>query len=293
MEVIISAIVSWITNNILNRVFFRARKPEKIIDTYERRLAEKDKSIEKLTREQRKREKEKLRIFQSLKRSGLPTEKLVERYDRPLNVILISYATQVEPTGTGYYRPCKFVLEELKRFNAKGLGGADFLIPPAKVPQWIKNKNDLESWFEKEILKGRYCKLRFLILFDLRRKAFWKSYIPYAQIKPFNYTIGEILDIEDLFTEDQITRIALDNIIRDGDIVWLASRLLSGSELETIHKNQSNIENKLGNPSLRELSNDRMMNKLSTVLAEFGITTPAEVSQAIIDEAKFWHARLK
>lgn len=38
MEFIISAIVSWVTNNILNRVFFRARKPEKIIDTYERKL---------------------------------------------------------------------------------------------------------------------------------------------------------------------------------------------------------------------------------------------------------------
>ena len=293
ITIFISAIVSWVINNILNRVFFRARKTEKIIDTYERKLAEKDKSIRELTREQKKREKEKHRIFQSLKRSGLSTDKLVERYDRPLNAILISYVTQVEPTGTGYYKPCKFVQKELKRFNAKSLGGADFLIPPAKVPEWIKNRNDLELWFEKEILQGRYCKLRFLIIFDLRKKTFWKSYIPYAQKHPFNYTIGEVLNIEDLFTEDEINRIALSNIIRDGDIVWLASSSLSGNELELIHKNQTLIENELGNLSLRELSNDAMLSKMSSVLAGFGIANPEEVSKTIIDEAKFWHAKLK
>jgi hypothetical protein len=293
MEYIIGAIVSWITSNILNRIFFRGRKTEEIINTYEKRLEEKDKSIEKIIREREKGEREKYRIIQSIKRSGLSTDKLVERYDKPLNAILISYATQVEPTGTGYYKRCKFVQEELKRFNVKSLGGADFLIPPAKVPGWIKNRSDLESWFEKEVLKGRYCKLRFLILFDLRKKAFWKSYVPYVQKKPWNYTVGEVLDVEDIFTEDQINRIALSNIIRDGDIVWLASRLLSGTELENIHSNQTLIESKLGKPSLRELADANIVSELSAALADIGITNPDEVSKAIVDEAKFWHSRLK
>ena len=110
---------------------------------------------------------------------------------------------------------------------------------------------------------------------------------------PFHFTLGEVLGIEDLFTEEQINRIALGDIIRDGDIVWLASRLLSGNELEIIHKNQTLIENKLGNPSLRELSNDSMVSKLSDTLAQFNITNPDEVYRAIVDEAKFWHSRLK
>lgn len=293
MDIIIGAIVSWITSKILNRIFFRARKTEEIINTYERRIEEKEKSIEKLTREQKKREKEKHRIIQSLKRSGLSTDKLVERYDNPINAILISYVTQVEQTGTGYYKPCKFVQEELKRFNAKSLGGADFLIPPTKVPTWIKNRDDLESWFENEILKGRYCKLRYLILFDLRKKSFWRSYVPYVQVKPWNYTIGEVLNVEDIFTEEQSIRIALDNIIREGDIVWLASRLLSGSELDKLHKNQPFIENKLGKPSLRELADADILNRLSPILADIGISNPDDVSKAIVDEAKFWHSRLK
>ena len=173
------------------------------------------------------------------------------------------------------------------------MGGADFLIPPAKVPKWIKNRDDLGSWFEKEILKGRYCKLRFLILFDLRKKAFWKSYVPYVQKNPWNYTIGEVLDVEDVFTEEQINRIALSNIIRDGDIVWLASSSLSGVELEKIHKNQAFIETKLGGLSVRELADANIESRLSSILGEIEITNPGEVSRAIIDEAKFWHSRLK
>jgi len=293
ISIIWGPIVSWFTTEILNRIFFRGRKTEEIINTYEKRLKEKDKSIQKLERAQKKREKEKRRIIQSIKRSGLSTDKLVERYNKPLNAILISYATQVEQTGTGYYKKCKFVQEEIRRFNAKGLGGADFLIPPAKVPRWVKNRNDLETWFEKEILKGRYCKLRFLILFDLRKQAFWKSYVPYIQKKPWNYTIGEVLDVEDLFTEEQINRIALSNIIRDGDIVWLASGLLSGTELEIIHSNQTLIENKLGKPSLREFADDNIVSELSVAVAGIGISNPDEVSKAIVDEAKFWHSRLK
>lgn len=285
---IISTIIGF-----LNRFFPRVRQNEELINTYELRLAGKEERIQELEKEHKKRAKEKRRIIQSLKRSGLSTDKLVERYSKPLKAILGSYVTQVEPSGTGYYKPCKFVQEELRRFNAKSLGGADFLIPPAKVPEWIRSRDDLESWFEKEILKGRYCKLRFLILFDLRKKAFWKSYVPYAQVRPWNYTIGEVLDVEDLFTEEQINKIALSDIIRDGDVAWLASRLLSGTELEIIHKNQALIEKKLGNPSLRQLSNESMVSELSAVFAEFGITNAAEVSKAIVAEAKFWHSRLK
>lgn len=293
MEFFIGAIVSWVVNNILNRFFFRGRRNEEIIKVYERRILERDQSIATLRREQKKREKEKYRIIQSLKRSGLSVDKLVERYGKPLNAILISYVTQVRPNKKGFYERYKFVREELKKYNAKNLGGADALIPPAKVPEWIKNRSDLQSWFEKEILKGRYCKLRFLILFDLRKRAFWNSYVPYEQKHPWNFTLGEVLSIEDLFTEEQINKIALSDVIRDGDITWLASYLLSGNELEVIHKNQSLIEHKLGNPSLREFSNDTILSELSIVLAEYGITNPDEVSKAIVDEAKFWSSRLK
>jgi len=293
MEYFFSAIISWVVSNILNRFFFRTRKTDQIIEALEGRLAEKDKSIERLRKEQKRRAKERHRIVQALKRSGLSTDKLIDKYDKPLNAILISYATQVEPTTKGFYRKCKFVQDELKSHNAKSLGGQDFLIPPAKVPKWIKNDKDLQKWFEQEILKGRYCKLKFLILFDLRRKAFWLNYVPYKQKNPWNFTIGEVFSIEDLFTEEQISKIALSDIVRSGDIAWLASDILSQDELDIIHKNQSFIEGGLGNPSLRLLSNDSMVITLSAVLNRHGISNPGEVARVIVEEAKFWHSRLR
>ncbi|GAG47306.1 unnamed protein product, partial [marine sediment metagenome] len=76
-------------------------------------------------------------------------------------------------------------------------------------------------------------------------------------------------------------------------ILWLASSLLSGTELEKMHSTQTLIENKLGNPSLRELADANIVSKLSVALADIGISNPDEVSKSIVDEAKFWHSRLK
>ncbi len=287
-----SAIIGWITSKLLN-TFFKDRTIEKIIDTYEARLAEKENDIERLTTQKYSKEKERNRIIKALKRSGLSTDKLVEKYDNPLNAILISYATQVEQTKTGYYTKTKFLREELEKYNAKNLGGADWVIPPAKVPLWIKNRHDLESWFEKDILRDRHCKLRYLILFDLKKKAFWKSYVPYTQKTPWNHTIGEVLGVEDLFTENQSFRIALDNIIKEGDIVWLASSVLSEHELDKLQRNQTTIEKNLGEMTLRDLSNKEAIIKLEPIFNELGINNPNEISKAIVEEAKFWYSRLK
>ncbi len=293
ISVIINSIYGWITAQILNRIFFSRNSNKEIIHAYDERLKEKDENIKKLTKEEKKYARERFRVIQALKRSGLSTDKLVERYDRPLNAILISYVTQVKPGKKGYYEKCKFVQLELKKYGALNLGGADALIPPSKVPKWIKNRLDLKLWFESKILKGRYCKLRFLILFDLRNKAFWNSYIPYKQKQPWNFTLGEVLNIEDLFTEEQINRIALGDVIRDGDIAWLASHFLATTELEVVHKNQSIIERKLGNPTLKEISKGTISDKLSSVLDEYGINNSLEVAKDIISEARFWDLRLK
>jgi hypothetical protein len=291
--VIVNSIYGWITAQILNRIFFSRNSNKEIVLVYEERLQEKDERIRKLTSEEKKHVRERLHVIQALKRSGLSTEKLVEKYDRPLNAILISYVTQVKPGKRGYYESYKFVQQELKKFNALNLGGADALIPPSKVPKWIKNRIDLKLWFENEILKGRYCKLRFLILFDLRNKAFWNSYLPYKQKQPWNFTLGEVLGVEDIFTEEQLNRIALSDVIRDGDIAWLASHFIGTIELEIVHKNQSLIERKLGNPTLKEISKGTISDKLSSALDECGISNSIEVARDIISEARFWTSRLK
>jgi hypothetical protein len=279
---IASGFWGWIVANVLNHLTGKF-KTEDIVLMYERRLEDKEKSIERLTKEQKKREIENLRILQSLKRSGLSTTKLVEKYNKPLNAILIGYSHQ-NPKG--------FIKDELTRYNSKWLGGEVAIIPPANVPKEIKNRDDLKKWFEYEILKGRECKLKFIILFDIKEKSYWYTYLPDSNIERIHRTIGETLSIEDLFTDEQIKTISLKDIIQNGDIMWLSSSVLSTDEIDIIRLNQANIEYELGNPSLRELANNTPVDKLSKVLEKY-IKHSRTVAEAIISEAKFWYSKLK
>lgn len=294
---LIDPVLSWAVGKTLDQLVpsLFGGKNKEIIELYERRLKQKERDI-KLIKKGKDKDKqlyedERKRIIDSLKRRSISTSKLIEKYDNSLNAVILSYATQGEIVG-GKTRRLAFIKEELVKYNAKYLGGTDTLIPPSKVPSWIKDQNDLKRWFEKNILKGRYCKVKFLILFDLKKKAFWDSYVPYQQKKPKHYNIGELLSVEDLFTEEQISKISLGEIIREGDIAWLASTVLSGEELEVVLRGQNIIEKRLKRPSLRVIASGEIKNELVEALKGF-ISSPDVVAQSIIDEAKFWDDRLK
>lgn len=301
MEYIFSAIVGWITSKILDKLF-RKKTAKEVLELNNRRLIElleeSKKEISELQKEKKRRELEKSSIFQSIRRSGLSTEKLIAEHNRPINAILICAYFQRIPDGTPYGKAKKFVFEELQRYDCKSLGGGIYLIPPQNVPEIIHDKNDLHEWFDSEILKGRYCKLKFLLLVDLRKNAYWMNNLPYQPTdSPFhriNRNIGEVLSLEDIFNEDQISRTTtIAKIISHGDIGWLAHKHVSEDDLATIRLNQLSIENKLGNPTLRELKSINYKHKLKTVLEEFGIHNSEEVAKSIISEAKFWSRKIR
>ncbi len=293
---IIDDIISWIVGRVLDRLFPNRNSNEKLIEELNKRVTSLQDDKEKLTKDSQKdketRETEKRKILDSLKRRGLSVDKLIQKYDEPLLAILISYASQKEKQKSGYYKDSHFLRSELEKYNSKYLGGTDVLIPPVNVPHWIKNNVDLRKWFEKEILKGRFCKIKYLALIDLKKDAYWETYLPYEQKKPMHFTIGEVLGIKDVFSEAEINKISLSQIIRDGDIGWLASTTITGDELDLILKNQTMIEHELMNPSLRILSGDDMVPKLSAVLKPF-IQKPDKVAKEIVQEAKFWEAKLR
>lgn len=277
-------------------------KTKEIVEIYESRIEQKNQEIEKgnqkirrveraSARQQQRYHAEEGRMVSSLKRRGIATEKLIEQYHKPLNAILISYASQYG-IANGRTRKSHYIKEELARYNSKYLGGSDTLIPPASVPKSIKTREDLKRWFEKKILKGRYCKIKFLVMFDLRNAAFWGTYLPYTQKNPMNYTIGEVLGIEDVFTSKQIDRLAISEIINSGDIAWLASAVVSEKELDIILRNQKSIEKAIDNPSLRVLSDNSIKDKLVKILSKY-VENATEVAEAIIEEAGFWQEKIK
>lgn len=293
VDIILNKIVGKKLEDLFPRLF--PNKNKELIELFERRLKNKDENIEKekkkLETYKSKKETERIHIVDSLKRRSIAIEKLIEKYDKPLNAILISYAAQKEEKKKNSFQTCHFIKEELSKYNAKYLGGTDSLIPPAKVPGWIKNEKDLSRWFKRSILKGRYCKLKFLILFDLKKKSFWGTFLPYTQKKPLHFSIGDKLSAKDLFTEEQIGTIALSDIINQGDIAWLASIVVSGEELEKIIMNQSSIEKELKYPTLRELAEGNVLSNLLKVLSKY-IKQPETVAKKIIGEARFWHKKL-
>ena len=305
ITIFFSAIVSWITSSILNKLF-RKKTTKEVLELNNRRLIElleeHEKVISKLEKESKKKELEESSIFESIRRSGLSTEKLmnelIDEYHRPLNAILICTYFQKIPDGTLYGKDKKFVFEELQRYECKSLGGGIYLIPPKNVPDGIHDNNDLHKWFDTEILKDKYCKLKFLLLVDLRKKAYWMNNLPYQPSdNPFHRihrNIGEVLSLEDIFNEDHISQTTtIAKIISHGDIGWLAHKHVSENDLVTIRLNQSSIENKLGKPTLRELALGNYRSKLKTVLEEFDIQNPEEAAKLIISEAQYWNRQIK
>jgi len=223
---IIDDIIGWIVERIMDWFFPKKDKNKDLVTA----LFEREKEINKLKidkdnlksifeNEQKKQTFEKRRILDSFKRRAISIEKLIDKCSKPLNAIIISYSSQKERSNKGYLKGSNFIREELKKYSSKYLGGTDAIIPPTKVPKRIKNNEDLRRWFEKRILKDRYCKIKFLSLIDLKKKTFWKTYLPYEQKEPRHFSIGEVLKIEDLFTEEDIRSISLSEIIKDGDIL--------------------------------------------------------------------------
>ena len=297
---IFGPIYSWITSKFINKLF-RKKTAKEVLELNDGRLIEllekRDATISKLEIESRKRELEKSSIFQSIRRSGLSIEKLIAEYDKPINAILISTYNQRTPDGTIYGRGGedeRFLRKELAKYKGESLGAGVYIVPPKNVPKWIRNRNDLKEWFEKKILKDNYCILKFLVLFDIRQKAYWMNYLHYQQRRKNAYTIGEILAPEDIFSEEwiaQTTTVA--KIISNGDIGWLAHKHVSEDDLAILRLNQLAIENKIGKPPLRELVEGNYQGKLKTVLEEYGIHNSEEVAKSIISEAKFWNRKIK
>ncbi len=294
-------IYSLIIGKFINKIF-RKKTAKEVLELNNGRLIEllekRDATISKLDIENKKKEIEKLSIFQSIQKSGLLTEKLIAEYNRPINAILICTYFQKIPDGTLYGKDEKFVFKELQCYNAKSLGGGIFLIPPKNVPKKIHDKNSLHKWFSAEVLKDRYCKLKFLLLVDLRENAYWMNNLPYQppnnRWHKIHRNIGEVLSPEDIFSEGQISRTTtIAKIISNGDIGWLAHKHVSEDDLAILRLNQLAMENRIGKPSLRELVEGDYQGKLKTVLEEYGIHNSEEVAKSIISEAKFWHSRLK
>ena len=328
MVAISEIIWGWFVNKILDKIlsiFSKKKKMEKdnikILNILEQMQKEKlqlqqekeklykeleknREAIEKERKERLKTVSEYKRLIEALKRKGLSKDVLIQKYRKPIEAILISISDQRIYEKNGW-RKAKddekfvrnFIINEL---NAKYLGGSLWIIPPTKVPKNLNKRADLQNFFENILYKypNHTCKLNLITKINLKT-SFWKNYLRYPQKRPRYHTIGEVLDIDEIFDKEDLadaladSKISLLKPILEGDIGFFASRILQGKELEIIHKNQVEIEEKLDNPTLRELAKDDQIPKITQVLTDYDIKDPEEVAKAIVEDAKFWYEKLK
>lgn len=244
------------------------------------------------------------RIMRSLERKGISRREIIKKYKRSLPIILISYTKQEAPEKES------FVSSAFKeKLNAKYLGGSDQVVPPEKVRQaGIDDRDSLEEWIEKEVyegIDGRSSIIRFAAIADLRNEVFWRDDFSYDS--KAGSTVGDALGIEGIIESEAFVELldagdkaAVEEVIREGDIGFFASRWVEESDLNSIHENQSEIEEKLGDKlgalNLRNLSSASAVDAISEVLEEY-IELPEEsvreVSEGIVDEANIWQRELQ
>mgnify|MGYP000521892544 CR=1 FL=1 len=244
------------------------------------------------------------RIMQSLERKGISRQEIIKKYDRSLPVVLVSYTKQESPDGES------FVSSAFKnKLNAEYLGGSNQVVPPKQVQEaGIDDRESLQKWIEEEVYNGneeRKSIIRFAAVTDLRTDLYCRDDFPYDS--KAGSTVADALGIEgimdgDAFMEllDADEKTAVEEVIREGDIGFFASRWVEESDLNTIHEHQQEIEqelaDRLGALNLTNLARADVKDILTDVLLTY-LNLPQQevevVSEGIVDEANVWKRELQ
>lgn len=240
------------------------------------------------------------RITNSLKKDSLARQRLIERYWQPLHAVIICFAEQ-ENSDADSQKWLRDLLEE--RYSLHNLTGFTCIIPPADVPTRLKgeqnSREELKRWIEDDLYsefpdaKSTIC---FAGVVDLRNVYSRTDHLSENRTHLFS-TIDEELDLEDIFNEDDFSKLLasdgvnLSKIIEQGDIAFLASKAITTDELDRLHANQEEIESSLGNPNLREIASEIEISTLAEILDPY-VSTSGEVASEIKEQAKIWEREL-
>jgi len=271
----------------------KVRDKEQKISKIESEIAEKDNRISRFER-----------IMRSLEREGISRREILKKYERPLPVVLLGYTNQQSPLGNGE----PFVRDVLtEKYDMVWFGGHDGAIPPRQVKQ--AGIDDIDSFgevMEEEVFAGdeeRYAVIKYATVVDLAGEVYWKNNLPYDTNSE---TVVEALDMEEVVENDEFLDLisakdkdALERVIREGDIGFFASRWVEESDLDRIHNNQTEIEERIGNQlpelNLSNLATDKAPGVLTSVLSEYVKLPKSEIEQVahgVRDEAEIWKNEL-
>jgi len=275
-------------------------------------LQEQKQQIQKAKREQREIFQNELsdyeRIIESIQDESVARKRLIENYWKPLHALVACFTKSKVEVGVEddeeESEEINFVLEALRDGReVKQISGSTWIVPPKDVPEEIKanpnSREALKNWIEEEVYADYPDALAHIGLFglvDLRNVYSSSDYEP-DELTHFFSTIDWEFDLEEIFDSQDFSRLLanqsvnLTQIIEDGDIAFLVSNSVSAEELDDIHDSQEEIENKLGNPNLKEFALQVDIQSITEVLSSY-VADPERVAESVKDEAEIWTNQL-
>jgi len=283
-------------------VIFQRREEkivEKIIERVPAWMEEKLRTAEKELVKSRKREEKLKRVLlklkSSIKTAGISVDEIIKEYDKPIKAILLFKFRERCKEKRKDSKPLRSRLIQL---GFKHLQSGVYILPPIRVPEEINTQEDLRRWVHQNIVSPINGNLEyvfpFVALIDLRKTFSEKK----APKKAWGRTIFSVLEIDEILPPEAIysflrkRHITIEDLIKLGDIVFLASSSCDEQTLSKLEASKDEIMSKLK----KILNKDKIKlieiaemdtEKLSQVLR--GVVKDEErVAKAIKREAIFW-----
>jgi len=241
------------------------------------------------------------RIIESIQDESVARKRLIENYWKPLHALVACFTKSKVDTDDG---KTNFVLEALRRGrDVEQITGSAYIVPPKDVPNQIKSNPDsraaLETWIEDEVYSDHPDALAHIAMFGLvdLRNVYSSSDYEADDLPHFFSTVDWEFDLEDIFDSEDFSRLLanesvnLTEIIENGDIAFFVSKSVTPEELDDIHEAQTQIENELGNPDVKQLAEQVSLEQLTGALAPY-VSDPQSVAESVKDEASIWRDQL-
>lgn len=241
------------------------------------------------------------RIIKSIQDESVARKRLIENYWKPLHALVACFTKSKVDTDES---ETNFVLEALRRGrDVEQITGSVYIVPPKDVPSQIKSNPDsraaLETWIEDEVYSDYPNALAHIAMFGLvdLRNVYSSSDYEEDDLPHFFSTVDWEFDLEDIFDSEDFSRLLanesvnLTEIIEKGDIAFFVSKSVSSEELDDIHEAQTDIEDELGNPDVKQLASEVSLEQLLGALAPY-VSDPQSVAESVKDEAGIWKEQL-
>lgn len=235
-----------------------------------------------------------VRLEHQFAASGVTTDEMLRHYDKPLNAVMaLRYIEKYKKKASVEIK------DRLLDLGFIFLQSNVWVLPPSRTPRDLKTQEDLKLWVRTNLTKGlrkdyQYV-MPFVALVDLRKVVAEKHRVVK---RPQGRTIFSIMDQKDLLPSRYIYSymrkrgFSLEELIRSGDLVFLASAFADPETLEALKESYAYATSrvqKLMNTDRISLSYVADLHEKELGAALEGIVKhPVDVAKRLAVEAQYW-----